>query len=243
MILYPAMDLLDGRVVRLTKGDFNQIRVYSEDPAAVLTSFRDAGAQCAHIVDLNGARDPKKRQTDLLMSLLKDSGMKIQVGGGVRERMDAYRLLDAGADRVVVGSIAVTDPGLGEALLVEIGPEHLTLAVDVAIDAAGAARPAIKGWSETTKLLLEDLIERFRPWGLLRVLCTDISRDGVASGPNTELYRKLAAKFPGMQIQASGGVRDEADLTALNGAGAHSAIVGTALYEKTINLAQALKRC
>jgi phosphoribosylformimino-5-aminoimidazole carboxamide ribotide isomerase len=243
MILYPAMDLLDGRVVRLTKGDFNQVRVYSEDPAAVLANFRAAGAAFAHVVDLSGARDPKARQTALLLRLLKTTNLKIQVGGGVRERMDAVRLLDAGAERVVVGSIAVTDPGLGESLLVELGPEHVTLAVDVAIDGEGLARPAIKGWSETTTLLLEDLIARFKPWGLARVLCTDISRDGVAAGPNTELYRGLASRFPGLEVQASGGVRGDADLAALKSAGAHSAIVGTALYEKTVDLRKALKSC
>jgi phosphoribosylformimino-5-aminoimidazole carboxamide ribotide isomerase len=209
MILYPALDLLDGRAVRLTRGDYATARVYSENPAGVLAGFRAAGAACAHLVDLNGARDPSARQQKILEPLLKESSLKVQVGGGVRSRADAEQLLSWGADRVVLGSAAVADPELVEA----------------------------------TDARLETLIARFRAKGLARVLCTDISRDGAAAGPNAGLYRTLASAFAGLEVQASGGVRHLADLEALKAAGAHSAIVGTALYEKTLDLKEALAAC
>ena len=243
MILYPALDLLDGRAVRLTRGDYARARVYSEDPAGVLAGFRAAGAAYAHLVDLNGARDPLSRQRGILEPLLKGAGLKVQVGGGVRSRADAEQLLAWGADRVVLGSAAVADPELVESLLAELGPARVTLAADVKIGADGIAHAAIKGWTEPTDARLEALIARFRAKGLARVLCTDISRDGAASGPNAELYRTLASAFPGLEVQASGGVRGLSDLTALRDAGAHSAIVGTALYEKTLDLREALSAC
>jgi phosphoribosylformimino-5-aminoimidazole carboxamide ribotide isomerase len=243
MILYPALDLLDGRAVRLTRGDYSKVRVYSEDPAGVLASFRDAGAACAHLVDLEGARNPLSRQKAAIEPLLKGSGLKVQVGGGVRSLADARQLLAWGADRVVVGSIAVADPALGEALLGELGPERLTFALDVSIGPDRVAHVAIKGWTEVTSARLEKVVARFQAVGLARVLCTDISRDGVAGGPNAELYRSLSSLFPSVEVQASGGVRGVADLESLKRANAHSAVVGTALYEKTLDLKEALAAC
>jgi phosphoribosylformimino-5-aminoimidazole carboxamide ribotide isomerase len=243
MILYPALDLLDGRAVRLTRGDYAKTRVYSDKPAAMLSVFRSAGAQHAHLVDLNGARDPAARQKAVLEPLLRGSGLKVQVGGGVRSAADAEQLLAWGADRVVLGSAAVADPALVESLLGTLGPSRLTLAVDVRIGADGKARAAIKGWREDTDALLEDLVARFVAKGLTRALCTDISRDGAAAGPNAPLYRALALRFPGLEVQASGGVRGLTDLMALKDAGAHSAIVGTALYEGTLSLGEAIAAC
>jgi phosphoribosylformimino-5-aminoimidazole carboxamide ribotide isomerase len=237
------MDLLDGRVVRLTHGDYSRVRVYSEDPAGVLAGFHAAGAAYGHVVDLTGARDPAARQRARIEPLLKDSGLKVQIGGGVRTLADARQLLDWGADRVIVGSIVVTDPELGTALLQELGPDRMTFALDVSVGADHAAHVAIKGWSEITKTRLEEVVARFRPAGLKRVLCTDISRDGAANGPNGGLYRALAGMFPGLEVEASGGVRDLADLRFLKGTGAHSAIVGTARYEKTLDLKEALAEC
>lgn len=243
MILYPAMDLLDDRVVRLTHGDYSRVRTYSDDPAGVLASFRTAGAVHAHVVDLNGARDPASRQRARIEPLLKASGLKVQIGGGVRSLADARQLLDWGADRVIVGSVAVTNSELGLALLKDLGPQNLTFALDVAVGADHAAHVAIKGWTEITKSRLEDVVARFRPAGLTRVLCTDISRDGAANGPNGGLYRALGAMFPGLEVEASGGVRHLEDLAYLKRAGSHSAIVGTALYEKTLDLKEALAAC
>lgn len=243
MILYPALDLLDGRAVRLTRGDYSQVRVYSEDPASVLESFRAAGAACVHLVDLNGARDPALRQKARLEPLLRIPGLKVQVGGGVRRREDVEQLLAWGADRVVLGSSAVADPELVESLLGDPGPGRVTLAADVNIGADGISRLAIRGWREGTDARLGPLIARFRAKGLARLLCTDISRDGAAAGPNAALYRTLVEAFPGLEVQASGGVRGLADLAALKALGAHSAIVGTAVYEGTLDLKEALAAC
>jgi len=243
MILYPALDLLDDRAVRLTHGDYAKVRVYSENPGRVLASFRAAGATCAHLVDLNGARDPASRQKAKIEPLIKNSELKIQIGGGVRTVADVAQLLDWGADRVVIGSIAVLDPELGAELMDRFGGARLTLAVDCRVDAHNEPFVAIKGWTETSPLKLTDLVDRFLPLGLERILCTDISRDGAAGGPNAGLYRSLAERYPGLEIQASGGVRDLDDLSNLKRARAHSAIVGTALYEKTLDLKEALAAC
>lgn len=243
MILYPALDLLDGKAVRLTHGDYSKVRVYSEDPAAVMEGFRAAGARFAHLVDLNGARDPLTRQKNWIEPLLRIPGLKVQVGGGVRSREDAEQLLSWGADRVVIGSAAVANPDLVETLLTDLDPKRLTLAADVKNGPDGLPRVAIKGWSETTDARLAPLITRFRARGLTRVLCTDISRDGAAKGPNASLYRMLVNTFPGLEIQASGGVRDLDDLNQLKGFRVHSAVVGTALYEGTLNLGEALAAC
>ncbi len=243
MILYPALDLLDGKAVRLTRGDYETAKVYSDNPAGVLTGFREKGAAYAHLVDLNGARDPASRQKDRIEPLLKAAGLKVQIGGGVRARRDAEQLLEWGADRVVLGSAAVADPALVEELLVALSPDRITLAVDVHIGADGAARAAIKGWSERTDAKLEPLIARYRAKGLSRVLCTDISRDGAAAGPNPGMYRALHQIFPDLEIQASGGVRNVADLDVLKEVGAHSAIIGRALYEGTLDLTAALNAC
>jgi len=243
MILYPALDLLDGRAVRLTRGDYGKARVYSEDPAGVLESFRAAGATCAHLVDLNGARDPATRQKKWLEPLLRVRGLKVQVGGGVRSREDAEQLLSWGADRVVLGSAAVADPALVETLIADLGPNRITLAADVRIGDDGVSRVAIKGWTEATDARLAALISRFRAKGLARVLCTDISRDGAAAGPNAALYRMLTAAFPGLEVQASGGVRGVDDLHALRALRVHSAVVGTALYEGTLGIVEALSAC
>lgn len=243
MNLYPALDLLDGKAVRLTRGDYSKVRVYSNDPASVLEGFRAAGARYAHLVDLNGARDPLTRQKSWLEPLLRVKGLKIQVGGGVRTREDAEQLLSWGADRVVIGSAAVANPELVDTLLTDLDPQRLTLAADVKNGPDGLPRVAIKGWSETTDARLAALITRFRGKGLTRVLCTDISRDGVAQGPNASLYRMLVNTFPGLEVQASGGVRSIDDLNVLKGFRVHSAIVGTALYEGTIDLTAALAAC
>lgn len=243
MNLYPALDLLDGKAVRLTRGDYSKVRVYSEDPASVLESFRAAGARYAHLVDLNGARNPHERQKNSIEPLLRITGLKIQVGGGVRTREDAEQLLAWGADRVVLGSAAVADPELVENLLTDLDPKRLTLAADVKLGEDGLPRVAIKGWTETTDARLGPLISRFRAKGLTRVLCTDISRDGVAAGPNAGLYGTLVDSFPGLEVQASGGVRNLDDLNKLKTLRVHSAIIGTALYEGTLDLTEALAAC
>jgi phosphoribosylformimino-5-aminoimidazole carboxamide ribotide isomerase len=232
MILYPAIDVLDGRVVRLAKGDFNAVTDYGGDPAAIARSYEKAGAQWLHLVDLSGARDGRRRQTDLVQTL-SDTGLKIQTGGGVRTSDDA------GADRVVVGSLAVTRPETVQDWLRRYGPEAIAAAFDVRIE-NGAPWPVVKGWTERAEFTLGELLAGYARSGLRHALATDVGRDGMLGGPNTDLYRDLARSRPDIAWQASGGVSSLDDLAALKAAGASGAIIGRALFENRFTLDAAL---
>ncbi len=241
MIIYPAIDLRGGRVVRLTEGRFDQEKSYGDDPLAVARDFAAAGATWLHVVDLDGAKDPAHRQTELVVKLARDSGLRVQTGGGIRDDAQVAALLTGGAKRVIVGSLAARDPELVRGWLARFGGERIVLAPDVRLDAAGIPRVAAAGWQETTGLALDDFLRSYVDAGLVHILCTDISRDGKLTGPNTGLYAALVAKFPNLQLQGSGGVSSLDDLRALRAAGAAGAIVGRALYEKKFTLNEALK--
>lgn len=240
MIIYPAIDLRGGRVVRLTEGKFDQEKTYGNDPLAVARDFAAAGATWLHVVDLDGAKDPTRRQTALVEQLARDSGLRVQTGGGIREAAQIAALLAAGAQRVIVGSLAARQPALVRDWLQQFGPDRIILAPDVRIEADGTPRVAAAGWQESTGLALDDFLSGFLPAGLIHILCTDISRDGKLTGPNTALYIDLVKKFPSLQIQASGGVSSLDDLRTLQTTGAAGAIVGRALYEKKFTLPEAL---
>ena len=240
MIIYPAIDLRGGRVVRLTEGKFDQEKSYGDDPLAVAREFKAAGATWLHVVDLDGAKDPAKRQTPLVEQLARESGLRVQTGGGIRDEAQVAALLGAGVRRVIVGSLAVRQPDLVRGWIKSFGPEHIILSPDVRLDAAGIPRIAAAGWQETTGVALDDFLTDFLAAGLVHILCTDISRDGKLTGPNSALYAQLVEKFPALQIQASGGVSSLDDLTVLKATGSAGAIVGRALYEKKFTLQQAL---
>lgn len=240
MIIYPAIDLRGGRVVRLTEGRFDQEKSYGDDPVAVARDFAAAGAAWLHVVDLDGAKDPARRQTPLVERLARESGLRVQTGGGIRDEAQIAALLAAGVQRVIVGSLAVREPDRVRGWLGRFGPERIILSPDVRLDAAGIPRVAAAGWQESTGVALDDLLAGFLPAGLVHILCTDISRDGRLSGPNTALYAGLARRFPALQIQASGGVSSLDDLRALRVTGAAGAIVGRALYERKFTLKEAL---
>jgi phosphoribosylformimino-5-aminoimidazole carboxamide ribotide isomerase len=241
MIIYPAIDLRGGRIVRLTEGRFDQETSYGDDPLAVAREFHAAGAEWLHVVDLDGAKDPTKRQIPLVETLAKKSGLKLQTGGGIREPEQIATLLTAGAQRVIVGSVAVREPARVRDWLREFGSDRITLAPDVRIDADGVPRVAAAGWQETTAVTLDAFLNEFLRSGLVHVLCTDISRDGKLSGPNQPLYSELVRKHPTLQVQASGGVSSIADLAALRTTRVSGAIVGRALYEKRFTLREALR--
>jgi phosphoribosylformimino-5-aminoimidazole carboxamide ribotide isomerase len=243
MKLYPAIDLMGGACVRLSQGAFESKKVYNEDPKAVLAGFAAAGAQAVHLVDLDGAKDPARRQTALLRTLAGSCPLEVQAGGGVRSVADVEALLGAGVTRVVVGTAAVENPGLGQAMFERFGGSRITLALDAFVDEAGAAAVATRGWKEKSRLTVQELITAFLPVGLERVLCTDISKDGMLAGPGLTLYKRLAAEFPRLELQASGGVRSLDDLLALKAIPVHSAVVGKALYEGRLDLAQAVRAC
>jgi len=240
MIIYPAIDLRGGRVVRLTEGKFDQEKSYGDDPLAVAREFKAAGATWLHVVDLDGAKDPAKRQTPLVERLARESGLRVQTGGGIRDEAQVAALLGAGVRRVIVGSLAVRSPDLVRGWIKSFGPEHIILSPDVRLDAAGVPRIAAAGWQETTGVALDDFLHDYLAAGLVHILCTDISRDGKLTGPNSALYAELVKKFVTLQIQASGGVSSLDDLRELKSTGSSGAIVGRALYEKKFTLQEAL---
>lgn len=234
MILYPAMDLMGGRIVRLRQGRFDQATSYPSEPESALRAFAAAGAQWAHVVDLDGARAGEPLQHELIASLAGQARLKLQVGGGVRSREQVGRLLDAGVERVVVGSVAVRQPDLVREWIAEFGAERITLALDVRTT-SGEPRVAVSGWTEDSRLTLWAVAERFP--AARHLLLTDIGRDGELAGPNFQLLDEAVERLPHVEIQASGGVSSLADLERLRTAGA---IVGKALWEGRIRLEEAL---
>lgn len=240
-MIIPAIDLIDGCVVRLHQGDYGARRDYGEDPLVRLQRYQASGAQLLHIVDLTGAKDPKARQIPLLRELLGSLSIPVQTGGGIRSADDVRSLLDAGAARVVVGSAAVkrTDEVAGWMKI--FGADKLVLALDVRINKAGNAEVAVSGWQENSGVLMDDLIRAFEPSGLRYVLTTDISKDGTLAGPNTALYAKLAQTFPNIDFQASGGIGSLDDIRAVSHTGAAGVIVGRALLEGKFTLEEAIE--
>lgn len=240
MTLYPAIDLRGGRVVRLTGGEFDREKSYGDDPLGAARGFAAAGATWLHVVDLDGARDPARRQAALVDQIARGGGIRVQTGGGIRAEAQIAALLAAGVQRVIVGSVAVKQPALVHDWLRRFGPEQIVLSPDVRLDGAGVPRIAAAGWQETTGVALDDFLHGFLASGLKHVLCTDIGRDGKLTGPNTALYASLVRKFPSLHLQASGGVASLDDLRALRAAGTAGAIVGRALYEEKFTLQEAL---
>ncbi|NIF31133.1 1-(5-phosphoribosyl)-5-[(5-phosphoribosylamino)methylideneamino]imidazole-4-carboxamide isomerase [Enterobacter sp. Cy-643] len=239
-MIIPALDLIDGNVVRLHQGDYGQQRDYGSDPLPRLQDYQAQGAEVLHLVDLTGAKDPAARQIPLLQKLLAGVSVPVQVGGGVRIEQDVEALLEAGAARVVVGSTAVKSPALVQSWFKRFGADALVLALDVRIDGEGNKQVAVSGWQETSGTTLEQLVEAFLPFGLKHVLCTDISRDGTLAGSNVELYQEVCARFPQVAFQASGGIGGLDDIAALRGSGVKGVIVGRALLEGKFNVKEAI---
>lgn len=233
MKLLPAIDLRDGRVVRLHQGDFTRQRDFDIDPVALACRYREAGADWLHVVDLDGARAGEPRALPWLARLAA-TGVRVQWGGGVRTRAHVEALFAAGAARVVVGSLAAREPALFAAWLRGFGGEWLCLALDVRAGEDGRCRIAVDAWQGEAATAPETLLPAFIAAGLRHVLCTDIARDGMAAGPNVALYRRLVQDWPSLRWIASGGVRDEADLEALAGAGLAAAVAGTALLDGSL---------
>ena len=235
-IIIPALDLIDGHVVRLHQGDYAQQITYSDNPIEQFASYIQQGAQQLHLVDLTGAKDPLKRQTALIGKIIAATQSNIQVGGGIRTEQDVADLLAVGANRVVIGSTAVTQPDMVQRWFNKYGAEKFVLALDVRIE-NGQKLVAIKGWQETSALTLENVVENYRTFGLQHVL----SRDGTLAGSNVQLYREVCAKFPDVQFQSSGGIGSLADIEALKGTGVAGVIVGRALLEGKFNVAEAIE--
>lgn len=234
MELIPAMDLRGGRVVRLFQGDFDAETRYELTPAELFGRYAAAGAARVHVVDLDGARDGSPANRPIVAALAALGAPRIQSGGGLRGEDTLRSLFDAGVERAVIGSLAVTDPGRVLGWFTEFGPQRIVLALDVRLDADGTPRVATHGWREQSATSLWQALEPYLPADLTHVLCTDVGRDGALAGPNLDLYREAVARFPRVAWQASGGIRAASDLRDLEAAGVAAAISGKALIEGRI---------
>jgi phosphoribosylformimino-5-aminoimidazole carboxamide ribotide isomerase len=238
MIIYPAMDLLGGRCVRLAQGRFGNVTHYAADPVQAMLGYRAAGAEWAHLVDLDGARAGAPRQHGLIAGLISSAPTRLQVGGGLRQAGQLRRMFDAGVARVAIGSLAVKAPEVARGFLAEFGADHILIALDVNV-IAGQPIVATGGWVETSGVSLWDIAALYPE--ARHVLVTDIGRDGMMAGPNVALITEVVRRLPHLQVQASGGIATLSDLRALRDAGAAGAIVGKAFWEGRIDLAEAIE--
>lgn len=234
MILLPAIDLYEKKVVRLTRGDYAQMTVYNDDPVAQAKLFQEAGAQWLHTVDLEGAKDGSTPNYSVIEAICKDTNLKVEIGGGIRSLDTIQKYLDAGVERVILGTKAVTDPAFLEESLDKFG-SHIAVGVDIK-----DGKIAIKGWLETAQDSVEDFFTKLCKLGVSTVICTDVSKDGMLAGTNVDLYRQLSQKFS-LDLIASGGVSSQEDLTRLKALGLYGAILGKALYTGALDLKTALK--
>ena len=235
MELFPAIDLIDGCAVRLVKGDYAQKTIYSENPAAVARSFAAAGAKYLHVVDLEGAKDGGTPNLETIRTIVRESGLLVEVGGGIRSEEVIKTYLDAGVFRVILGTAAVQNPAFLEEMVRKYG-EKIAVGVDIK-----DGRVAIKGWTEVSEESCFAFCEKLQKIGVKTIICTDISKDGTLTGPNVE-YTKLLTEKTGLDVIASGGVSCMDDLARLHECGIKGAIIGKALYEKKISLPDAVAR-
>ena len=234
MYIYPAIDLYSGKAVRLFKGDYAQMTVYSDDPVSVAKDFAAAGASHIHLVDLEGAKLGRPANLDSIRAIVETTGLFAEVGGGIREMETVDSYLAIGVSRVILGTAAVKDPEFLKAALVKYG-EKIAVGVDLKDGFV-----AIKGWTETSGLKAEEFFEKMQNLGVKTIICTDISRDGAMKGANRGLYRDLSAKF-GIDLIASGGVSSIEDVTALAAMKLHGAIIGKAYYIGAVDLKEAVE--
>lgn len=239
-MIIPAIDLIEGKVVRLYQGDYEQKTQYELDPVEVVHDYADQGANWLHIVDLTGAKDTSKRQLALIKRMVETKRMQFQAGGGIRSEDEVAQLLDTGVSRVVIGSLAVKQPELVKSWVEKYGPEHIVLALDINISETGEKLIATHGWQENSGVALEGLLDDFASVGAKHVLCTDISRDGTLQGANVELYQEMAARFPEVSWQASGGIGSLNDISALKPTNVGGVILGRALLEGKFTVKEAI---
>ncbi len=238
--VYPAIDVRGGHVVRLRQGDYARETRYGDDAFTVAERYARAGARWLHLVDLDGAREGEYTLLPLLGRLRDELGLQVQTGGGLRDGDAIGRVLDAGAARAVVGSVAVRKPDAVEQWLDTHGRDAITVALDTRQDKQGAWCLPVQGWTQDSGITLPALMDRYAGAGLRHLLCTDIERDGMLSGPNMGLYRMLLDRVPGIAIQASGGVRTLSDLREARDAGCAGIVLGKALLEGNVDLHEAL---
>lgn len=234
MLIYPAIDLYDGKAVRLYKGDYNQMTIYSENPPEIAIDFKNSGATHMHIVDLEGAKNGTTPNFDTVVAIKKAGGLFCEVGGGIRDMATIEKYVNAGIDRVILGTAAVTSEGFVEEAVKKYG-DKIAVGIDIKDGFV-----AIKGWTEKSELTAMEFAEKMQNIGVKTLICTDISKDGAMNGTNHELYRELMEKFS-MQIIASGGVSSIEDVKRLASRKTYGAIIGKAYYTGDINLKEAIE--
>ena len=234
MLIFPAIDLYGGKAVRLYKGDYQNMTVYSDDPLSVARDFVKAGATCIHMVDLEGARDGTTPNLDIVRSIAQNTPLFTEIGGGIRSMETVRAYLEAGVDRVILGTAAVTDPAFLKEALAEYG-ERIAVGVDIK-----DGQVAIKGWLETAEDDAMTFCGKMQSLGVRTIISTDISKDGAMMGANHELYRTLAEQFD-LHIVASGGVSSIEDVKRLRALDLYGAIIGKAYYTGAIDLSEAIE--
>ncbi|MGF7231497.1 1-(5-phosphoribosyl)-5-[(5-phosphoribosylamino)methylideneamino]imidazole-4-carboxamide isomerase [Arachidicoccus sp.] len=231
MTIIPAIDIIDGKCVRLTQGDYMQKTIYHENPVDVAKSFEDIGLQRLHLVDLDGAKAGKVTNWKVLENITASTNMIIDFGGGIKQKEDVELVLNSGAKYATIGSLAVKDEALFSEWIENYDPERFLLGADVKDE-----KITISGWLETTDIDIFSFIKKYTAKGINNVFCTDVSKDGLLQGPSIDLYKKIIAQFPAINFIASGGVSNIDDLKTLQSIGCSGAIVGKAIYEGKINL-------
>jgi phosphoribosylformimino-5-aminoimidazole carboxamide ribotide isomerase len=229
--IIPAIDLIDGKCVRLEQGDYRLKKVYEEDPLTVARRFQDHGIRRLHLVDLDGAKSGRVINWSTLERIVSKTDLIVDFGGGIHSDDDLRVVFESGAALAVVGSIAVSDPDLFQSWLFAYGSKKIILAAD-----ARNGKIAVSGWTEPTTIDQFDFLKQYKAMGVIQVLCTDISKDGMLDGSSVETYREMVRQFNGMQIIASGGISSVAEIHTLNESGIAGAIIGKALYEGKIRL-------
>lgn len=237
MKIIPAIDLHDGKCVRLYKGDFGKVTRYSNQPLEVARSYSKLNVEHLHVVDLDGARTGSQRNARVVRDVCAETTLSVQLGGGIRDADRVRDWLDHGVARCVVGSVAVTDPERVFDWIDEFGADRIVLALDVMIDESGP-QLATHGWTQSSGFGLWELMDRYASGGARHLLCTDIARDGAMAGPNLDLYAEILRRYPDIRLQASGGVRDIRDISRLSALGVSAAITGKALLDGKITAAE-----
>ena len=231
MIIIPAIDIIDGKCVRLTQGDYAQKTIYNEHPLEVAKAFEDAGLQRLHLVDLDGAKAGAVKNWKVLETIASKTKLVIDFGGGIKTDKDVEIVFNSGAALATIGSIAVKNKAIFVQWLQQYGAEKFLLGADVKDE-----KIAVAGWLETTDIWIYDFIESYTQQGISQLFCTDVSKDGKLEGPSLDLYKNIIQQFPKLQLIASGGVANMADLEALKTIGCYGAIVGKAIYENRIKV-------
>jgi phosphoribosylformimino-5-aminoimidazole carboxamide ribotide isomerase len=231
MQIIPAIDIIEGKCVRLTQGDYAQKKIYNENPLEVAKQFEDAGLQRLHLVDLDGAKAGAVQNWNVLESIAGKTSLIIDFGGGIKKEEDVQIVFDSGAALATIGSIAVRNEEEFVKWLRKFGADKFLLSADVKDE-----KIAVSGWLETTDIWIYDFIQKYIDHGVKHIFCTDVSKDGKLQGPSTNLYKNIISKFPELYFIASGGVSNMKDLEDLQAIGCNAVIVGKAIYEKKVQL-------